>query len=437
MACIIGTNATPPDPDVPARAPTILQSPFADAPRHRARTVSARPRLDTSTRGTLVNRTERASPKPVAPPTPPDRVVGRHRTRHRVSVDLFAKTPVPAKGEAEKVWLPKFVTAVMEGRWPEVEETANEPMTFATLVPLYVERYCEPQGINMDSDQSRLDILKAQFGHLPLSALERPGPVEDFRADLLARGLKPATINRYLARLRAMLNWAIGRELMTRNPISGRTGLRMLHEGSHRVRRVSEMEERLLLTAADCDPMMRARIIAGLDTGMRRGEILKLQKRHIVWTEGVIRVVAENAKSRKERQIPIGTTRLKKVLEQRRFLEDDAFVFGTEEGKQVTDCRVAWDAVLLRAGITDRAKAIDGDLHFHDMRHECGSRMAEGGVPLHEIKALLGHSSITTTQRYLNATLESLKKSITVLERSHNGHTDAPEPTGTPHRDIA
>ena len=38
---------------------------------------------------------------------------------------------------------------------------------------------------------------------------------------------------------------------------------------------------------------------------MRRGEILKLQKRHIVWTEGVIRVVGEN---------------LKKVPEQRRFL---------------------------------------------------------------------------------------------------------------------
>jgi len=37
-------------------------------------------------------------------------------------------------------------------------------------------------------------------------------------------------------------------------------------------------------------------------------------------------------------------------------------------------------------------------------------------VPLHEIQYLLGHASMLTTQRYVNVTLESLAKSVKVLE---------------------
>jgi len=66
------------------------------------------------------------------------------------------------------------------------------------------------------------------------------------------------------------------------------------------------------------------------------------------------------------------------------------------------------------------------DLHFHDFRHDCGSGLAEGKVPLHEDSGVAGHASITTTQRHLNATLESLKRSMAVLDRrSSSGHPTA------------
>ena len=194
-------------------------------------------------------------------------------------------------------------------------------------------------------------------------------------------------------------------------------GIRMLREDNHRYRRLTANEEKNLLAAAVGDPLMTARVIVALDTGMRRGEMLLLQTKHVLWGDDVIRVVAANAKARKERRIPIATSRLRAVLEQRAFLGQDGYVLGNLIGERQTDFRNAWAKILAQAGITDPAKKLDGDLHWHDLRHECGSRLAERGVPLHEIRYLMGHASLTTTQRYLNATLESLKKSVKVLEQ--------------------
>ncbi len=44
------------------------------------------------------------------------------------------------------------------------------------------------------------------------------------------------------------------------------------------------------------------------------------------------------------------------------------------------------------------------NLHFHDLRRECGSRWLEGGVPLHKIRDWLGHSNIAQTSTYLAGT---------------------------------
>ena len=225
-------------------------------------------------------------------------------------------------------------------------------------------------------------------------------------------------MNRYLAQLRHMINWAIDRGLMEKTPFLGRgRGIRMLKENNHRYRRLQGDEEAKLLGAASGDPLMRARIIVALDTGMRRGEMLLLQNQHVLWQERLIRVLAPNAKSRKERRIPISTQRLTQVLEERAFLGPEAYVVGKEFGDHQTDFRSPWLKVLAGAGITDKAKGVDGDLHWHDLRHECGSRLAERGVPLHEIQYLMGHASLTTTQRYLNATVESLRESVKVLEQ--------------------
>ena len=65
-----------------------------------------------------------------------------------------------------------------------------------------------------------------------------------------------------------------------------------------------------------------------------------------------------------------------------------------------------------RCGGLNRKALAQIDLHWHDLRHEALSRLADDGVPVHELQLLAGHSSITTTQRYMNARASSLAESM-------------------------
>jgi integrase len=87
----------------------------------------------------------------------------------------------------------------------------------------------------------------------------------------------------------------------------------------------------------------------------------------------------------------------------------------------VKDIRTAWDNAVLKAhgvkvarghagrvSAANRAKLREIDLNFHDLRHEAGSRKLEAGWPLHAVSRWLGHSKLTTTDTYLNATTKLL-----------------------------
>jgi len=171
---------------------------------------------------------------------------------------------------------------------------------------------------------------------------------------------------------------------------------------------------------------MRDRIIGALDTGCRRGEMLKIQNKHIEWRHRWIRILKEHSKTEVARVIPFEASgRLEKLLRRRGFLGPDAYVFGeATTGSYVASFKSAWETLLLlangikprRAGsgkrVSNRAALAKIDLRWHDLRHEALSRLADDGVPVHELQLLAGHSSITTTQRYMNARATSLAESM-------------------------
>ena len=69
-----------------------------------------------------------------------------------------------------------------------------------------------------------------------------------------------------------------------------------------------------------------------------------------------------------------------------------------------------WRRAATRTSHADvPARFRDINLHWHDLRHEYASRLVERGVPLAQVRDLLGHASITTTERYDNQRLEALQ----------------------------
>jgi site-specific recombinase XerC len=94
--------------------------------------------------------------------------------------------------------------------------------------------------------------------------------------------------------------------------------------------------------------------------------------------------------------------RLRKALEQRRFLGPDGYVFGTDDGQRVLKFHKAWRKLFKDAGLPD-------DLIWHDARHEFVSSLIEEGGNIQEVREAARHKSITTTARYMKAHEERVK----------------------------
>ena len=145
----------------------------------------------------------------------------QHGKRYRMKVDDFAQKPVPSKTEAQEKWLPRFIVDVCEGRDPtEPVVSADRTMSVARFIDEeYIPHHIKASKLSYEhSLKSKMDVLRRRFGNLPLHALEKPGRIQDFRRELVESGRAVATVNLYLAQLRHMINWAVGRELLERSP---------------------------------------------------------------------------------------------------------------------------------------------------------------------------------------------------------------------------
>jgi len=147
-------------------------------------------------------------------------------------------------------------------------------------------------------------------------------------------------------------------------------------------------------------------------TGLRVGEVVSLDVRDVELREARVRVMG---KGRKERVVPIpraARERLEAWLAQREgpgILAEPLFIALKRNApdlvKRLSDREVRriLDHLARAAGVQDR-------VHPHRLRHSYATHLLDMGADLREIQELLGHASLSTTQKYTAVSVEQLRR---------------------------
>jgi len=270
---------------------------------------------------------------------------------------------------------------------------------------------------------SDLAQLAEQLGP---SARPESVSADELRAFLAGRHrrLHPATIGRKLAAIRAFYRWLVREGALERDPSAGLAAPKR----PLRLPRPLSVDDCAALVEADRAPPREA---AGADpatlrdralvellygAGLRVGEVVALDVRDVDLLAREVRVMGKGSK---ERVVPLpeaARAALGAWLESRRrpgYQAEPLFVSlaggaaARRLGERAVRRLLAKRAAA--AGVADR-------VHPHRLRHSYATHLLDMGADLRAIQELLGHASLSTTQRYLAVSAERL---FEVYDRAH------------------
>ncbi len=285
-----------------------------------------------------------------------------------------------------------------------LESTADRRRTIAEMIDRYVAEVLpgKRQGVR-HSQAGHYRWWRNELGAYTVATIT-PARIAKAR-DKLGQGRGPATVVRYLGALShaftiAIKDWGWTRE----NPVRFITKPK---EPPGRIRFLSKDEHSRLLAACQAseDPSLYDIAILAVCTGMRQGEILKLEWDRVDLDGAVINLRPEDTKNLSPRSIPLVGQALE-VL-QARTHEDSGLVFAKPgDPGQPAYIRKAWIKAVAQAGITD--------FRFHDLRHTAASNLAMSGATLLDIAEILGHKTLSMVKRYAHLSPGHTRR---VLER--------------------
>jgi integrase/recombinase XerD len=231
----------------------------------------------------------------------------------------------------------------------------------------------------------------------------------DYRSYLqLVLHLKPNSVNRSLISLKRYFAWLLSTERIRHDPAKV---VKLVGEETSAPRHLDDQEEQRLLAAVMEAGSLRDRaiVVLLLHTGLRARELCTLSRAHVRLGKrnGTIRVLG---KGNKEREIPLNATARAALLAYDPSLttpsDDPTPLFLSEKRHtRLTERGLGY----LVHKYAERAHV--RKVSPHALRHRFGYRMA-ASVPLHRLAQLMGHDSLDTTMRYVQATTSELQQDI-------------------------
>lgn len=283
--------------------------------------------------------------------------------------------------------------------------TEAENTTLSKLTERYKQEVV-PRFRGAHTEEGRLANLANAMGKLSLTAIT-PLIVANYRDERL-KSVSPSTVLRELQTLSAMLNharreWGI--------PISNAVeAIRRPSPNRARDRRLEPDEESRLMEAFESkgrnekgqlmagtrNPWIKPIVLLALETAMRRGELLSLRWQNVDLQRRT--AYLPMTKNGDARTVPLSSCAVAVLKTLPRSIDGRVFPLTANALKH------AWERACASAGIED--------LHFHDLRHEATSRIAQRLPNVLDLSAVTGHKELKMLKRYYHPRAEDLARKL-------------------------
>ena len=266
-----------------------------------------------------------------------------------------------------------------------------------------------------------------EFGNLDSTTIEH------FAADLRQNRYSPASIRRKIVVLKVLCGYWVRKGLLAESPfwrvklsigrseqlprsLTEREMRALLLRASHN--KASESENAGISTGQRAFGRYRtARNLALIDilfaTGMRVGEVSRLDIQDFFESEGMFKIKGKGGRARLGFAVDEKTLQIQKQhLRSRMQIDtDSSALFLNSSRKRLSTQGIANVVAQLR-----REAGIERHVTPHMLRHTVATLLLQNGVDIRVVQEFLGHASIATTQRYTHVSKEHL---IAVLGQRH------------------
>lgn len=262
-------------------------------------------------------------------------------------------------------------------------------------------------GRGLGLDEAGREVAPGRVDHLAVRA---------FLTDLLHRNRK-SSVGRKLSAAKQFFRFLLRRGLITHDPTAGiATPKRQQQLPVHLT--VDDMFRLLEAPPTDTPAGRRDRALLEVvySCGLRVSELVGLNWGDI---DTVLELVRVRGKGGKERMVPIGRKALAALAAYRehlpelcpRRLRDEEAVYLNRRGQRLTTRTVARivEHYIAASGIATKASP-------HALRHSFATHLLNAGADLRAIQELLGHASLSTTQKYTHVNLDQL---MSVYDKAH------------------
>ena len=250
--------------------------------------------------------------------------------------------------------------------------------------------------------QQHLMLLSKFLRSRNTTCIEEVSPQQliSYLADLRSHNLSPATVRQRATHIRTFFRWVHTVKLIDTDPSDSI----LIPRRPKQLPKTLKPEEIKTLAATELPTRDKALLFLILDSGLRRSEVAQLELDDVDLQRGMAHV--RHGKGNKERWVIFADKArdaLTAWLHERHALCGVSALFTTKDGEAIKPGGIykAVRRAALKAGVPARP---------HRLRHTFATNYLDRGGNIHDLQALMGHESITTTMIYVSVSLQKIRE---------------------------